>query len=58
MQTTGALLAQLGSEALGVMEEYFGLSGGDSLTAHETGRSIGSGEDRVIEVMGHKICGS
>ena len=39
------------------MEKYFGLSGGEPLTAHEIGRSMGLGEDRVTEVIGHKICG-
>lgn len=58
MQTVDALLAQLSSEALEVMEKYFGLSGGEPLAAHEIGRSMGLGKDRVIELIGHKICGS
>ena len=58
MQTVVTLLAQLSSDALEVMEKYFGLSGGEPLIAHEIGRSMGLGEDRVIEVIGHRICGS
>ena len=57
MQTVDALLSQLSSEGLEVMEKYFGLSGGELLIVHEIGRSTGLGEDRVIEVVGHKICG-
>ena len=31
------------------MEKYFELSGGEPLAAHEIGRSMGLGKDRVIE---------